>query len=150
MRRPKQKQAGFTLVEMIVAAVLLAIGIAATLGAIASATQATGAASRIEKAALLAQQRITELSIQPDSLRSGEDRGNFAEPNSEFRYIQQVEGTEFETLFRVTVVVQWGSPDHIQERQYTTYLSSTQNQPAQNDQNGTGNSNGAGGGNGRR
>jgi Tfp pilus assembly protein PilV len=142
---------------MIVAAVLLAIGIAATLGAIASATQATGAASRIERAALLAQQRITELSLQPDALMSGEERGNFAEPNSEFRYIQQVEGTEFQTLFRVTVVVQWGSPDHVQERQYTTYLSRTQNQPAQNDQNSTGNSqnntgnsSGAGGGNGRR
>ncbi len=121
-RSHKRKQVGFTLVEMVVAAVLLAVGIAATLGAITSSTQATSISEHFEKSALLAQHLITQLSLQPEQIASGEKQGDYGEPYQGYRYTQRVETGEFEHLYRVTIIVEWRDPNHPQRRTFTTYI----------------------------
>jgi prepilin-type N-terminal cleavage/methylation domain-containing protein len=60
---------GFTLMEMIVATFLLAVGVAGALGAFASATRATAAADHLNTAASAAAARRWELSSYRSSAR---------------------------------------------------------------------------------
>ena len=71
----RRAQAGFTLVEMIVATTLLAVGVTATLGAIHAAAVTTMAADSAQTSALLAQKQITLLEIQPDQISGGDPAG---------------------------------------------------------------------------
>ncbi len=122
-RLDRRHSAGFTLIEMIVATFLLAIGIIGAMGAFSMATGASTTASRFHQAALLAQSRLTELELHPETLGGGgETQGDFGEEAPGFRYVQKVESSEFQNLFRVTVTIAWGDPEHPGEREFITYL----------------------------
>ncbi len=69
MRR--KRQAGFTLIEMVVATVLLVLGVVAALACISSATRSTSISSEYTTAALLAQQKIAEVEATPDQIQGG-------------------------------------------------------------------------------
>lgn len=116
---------GFTLIEMVVAVFLLAIGVVGALGAISSATRASGAADQIQTATLLAQQRMSEIELQPDSLTGGDQEAPF-ETNPSYRWKESVEATDYANLFKVTLTVVWGNPAAPQERTLTTYLRNDQ------------------------
>ncbi len=158
--RSRSARRAFTLVEMIVATLLLVIGVVAALTAFAGATAATGMAERLHTAALLGQQKLTEIELQPDSLASGDQSGDFSEQNPGYRWRQSVEPTDYPNLFKVTVTVQWGQANTPHERALTTYLrndanaasSTSQTDPTGQAQNGAGtggaNANGAGNGGG--
>ena len=152
----KRVHRGFTLVEMVVATVLLVGGVVAALSAISIATQATGMSEKLQTAALIAQRRMTEIEIQPDTLASGDQQGAYEEEYPGYRWQQKVETTEYENLFRVTVTVQWGEPASPHSRSLVTYLrkedkqKQQQNQQNQQQQQNSGDSNGGGGnGNGQ-
>lgn len=118
------------------AAVLLAIGIAATMGAIASATQATSMSEHFEKSALVAQNLITNLSLQPEQIAPGETHGTSGDPLEGYRYTQRIENGELEYLYRVTIIVEWGDPNHTRRRTFTTYLRYNPDEQKQDDQSG--------------
>jgi type II secretion system protein I len=130
--RARRSRRGFTIIEMIIAAILLVIGVAGALGAIGASTRTAGYASQIQTAALLAQRQLAETASQPDSLASGgEQEGTFDDPYSNYHWKQSVEATDFQNLFQVTVTVMWGTNS---QREITTYLRSDQNTIIQQEQ----------------
>jgi general secretion pathway protein I len=133
MRRTRNAQHGFTLVEMIVATLLLAIGVVGAMIALSSSVRANYAAERLQTAALLAQRKLTEIELQPDSLTGGDQQGDFGSQYPEFHWRESVESTDYPDLYRVTVTVQWDlkgvSP---REQAYVTYLRNPQNTQNQN------------------
>ncbi|HZO87604.1 MAG TPA: prepilin-type N-terminal cleavage/methylation domain-containing protein [Chthonomonadaceae bacterium] len=125
MRRSKR---GFTLIEMIVATLLLAIGVVGALTAISTATRASGMAEQIQTAALLARRRLTEVELQPEALVGGEQQGNFGAEYPGYLWRQSVETTGYPDLFKVTLTLRWGPVGHPYERVYTTFLRKPQEQ----------------------
>jgi len=101
-------EAGFTLVEMIVAMVLLAAGITAALGGVSSVIETQRLSEEYTKAALLAQSILTEVE-QVDGLIEGTDQGDFGEQYPGWRWEREVVEAESEGLLQVTVVVYWTS-----------------------------------------
>jgi general secretion pathway protein I len=103
---------GFTLVELVIAFVLLAIGIVAILELVGQSALNARLARNRTQAALLAQQRMEELLSQPD-LQPGISEGNFGDRFPQFRWraqIEQVSGSADQSqapLYRLTVVVEW-------------------------------------------
>lgn len=106
------RTAGFTLVELVIAFVLLAIGIVAILELVGQSALNARLARNRTQAALLAQQRMEELLSQPD-LQPGISEGNFGDRFPQFRWraqIEQVSGSADPAqapLYRLTVVVEW-------------------------------------------
>jgi general secretion pathway protein I len=135
VKKQAKRARGFTLVEMIVATVLLAIGVVAALSAFSSATQATTAANQVQTASLLARRHLSETELQADSLTGGDQEGDFGDEFHGYHWRQSVEATDYPNLFKVTVTVQWGAAAQPHERAITTYLRNDQNQ--QNQQNGS-------------
>jgi prepilin-type N-terminal cleavage/methylation domain-containing protein len=113
--------AGFTLVEMIVATFLLAIGISAVLGCIAAATHSTAVATEYTTAAMLAHQRFAELEQQPAMVTAGDTSGSFTDDFSNFSWQQTIETTDVTSLMKVTVVIQWQSGSTPRTAQFVTY-----------------------------
>ena len=123
-----RNKSGFTLIEMIVATFLLGIGVFGAMGAFSAATNASSSAEQFHQAALLAQMRMTELELHPETLGGGGDtQGDFGEGGTGFRYLQHIESADFPNLFLVTLRIQWGDPDHPRERVFVTYLRNDQN-----------------------
>jgi type II secretion system protein I len=149
----RRQRGGFTLIEMIIASLLLVIGVAGALAAIGASTRAGAYASQIQTAALLAQRQLAEAASQPDSLSGGDQEGSFDDPYSNYHWKQSVEATDYQNLFKVTVTVTWGNSSSPSQREITTYLRSDQNtiiqqsqQNYQNYQNNQSSSAGAAGG----
>jgi general secretion pathway protein I len=150
IRNRKSKRSGFTLIEMIVATLLLAIAVVGALAAYAAATQSAATSERLHTVALLAQRRLTELELQSDTLSGGEQQGDFGENYPEYRWKQIVEPTEYQDLYKVTLAIQWGSQNGPRERTFTTFIRSDQNEvpqpPTDTSATGTGANGGAGNG----
>lgn len=123
----KKYRRGFTLIEMIVATTLLALGVLASMVALSSSTQATTVSEQNHVAALLGQKRLSELELQPDSLGSGDQGGDFGEQYPGYSYKQSVEATDYPNLFQVTVTVQWQSGTATRQRAFTTFLRNDTN-----------------------
>jgi general secretion pathway protein I len=126
-----KRRRGFTLIEMIVATMLLALAVVGALVAYNSATQSASHSERLHTVSLLAQRRLTELELQSDSLTGGEQQGDFAPEYPEYRWQQVVEPTEYQNLYRVALTVRWGTPTTPRERTFVTYIRSDQNQGPQ-------------------
>ena len=129
-----RRRPGFTLIEMIIAAILLVVGVAGAIGAIGASTRTAAYASQIQTAALLAQRQIAEAATQPDSLSGGDQEGSFEEPYSNYHWKQSAEATDYQNLFKVTVTVTWGGGSTSNQRSVTTYLRSDQNTITQQNQ----------------
>ncbi len=148
--KSKRSRRGFTLVEMIVATLLLAIGVAGSLAAFSAATRATTAADRNQTAMLLARQKLTEIELRPDTLTGGDQDGDFGSDYPDYHWQQSVETTDFQNLFQVTVTITWGMRTGVPHQvSLATYLRNDQAQVMQattpganNTTGGTGASNG--------
>jgi general secretion pathway protein I len=128
---PSRKRRGFTLIEMIVATMLLALAVVGALVAFNAATQSASHSERLHTVSLLAQRRLTELELQSDSLTGGDQQGDFAPEYPEYQWHQVVEPTEYQNLYRVALTVRWGAPNAPRERTFVTYIRSDQNQVPQ-------------------
>ena len=120
MRR--RRQAGFTLIEMVVAIVLLALGVVGALACISSATRSTSISSEYTTAALLAQQKLAEVEAQPDQIQGGEQSGDFGEEYSNFSWRQNIESSNIASLMRVTLSIEWKSGASQRQAQFVTYV----------------------------
>jgi prepilin-type N-terminal cleavage/methylation domain-containing protein len=130
MRAKRSRTRGFTLVEMIVATLLLAIGVVGALVALASSTQSAYTADRVQTAALLGRRKLTEIELQPDQLTGGDQQGDFGTMYPEFRWRESIEATDFADLFKVTVTIEWGPGGAgAHQRQFATYLRNPQLTP---------------------
>jgi Tfp pilus assembly protein PilV len=107
---------------MVVATVLLALGVVGALACISSATRSTSISSEYTTAALLAQQKFSELEAQASQIQGGEQNGDFGEEYPNFTWRQQVEATAITSLMRVTVVIEWRSGSITRSAQFVSYV----------------------------
>lgn len=126
----RRNRRGFTLVEMIVAAILLVVGVVAALTCIGSATRSTALAAEYTTAALLAQQRFAEIEAQSDQLTSGDQQGDFGEDFPGYSWHQTVETTDFSGLVRVALTIEWPSGATRRSAQFVTYEQTQTQQQA--------------------
>jgi prepilin-type N-terminal cleavage/methylation domain-containing protein len=107
----RRNDRGFTLVELLVAAVILATGLAATAGAFSAATRAQAAARRTETAARLAQAKLAEMeATQPSPGREEGDFGELGQDDNtpdlaDYHYRWEITETDIEGLVRAEVWV---------------------------------------------
>ena len=120
-RRVGKSHSAFTLVEVLVAAAVLAIGISAGVRTLGAMAQASAAAADRETAVRLAGERLA-LIEGVEGVSAGSTQGQFdSEPR--FRWQQQVSPATDETgVLEVTVTITW--QDGYATRRYavTTYL----------------------------
>src|SRR5688572_10697504 len=88
MPHASRRRRGFTLIEMIVATMLLALAVVGALVAYHSATLSAAHSERMHTVSLLAQRRLTELELQADTLSGGEQQGDFAPEYPEYAWQQ--------------------------------------------------------------
>jgi type II secretory pathway pseudopilin PulG len=93
---------GFTLIEALVAAVILVVGIGGALGAISAGLRAETVADYYQTSTWLLQDKLTELSSSP-KLEAGQKSGIFDEPAG-FRWLtDSSEGPEGLWLVKIQV-----------------------------------------------
>ncbi len=121
----RRRQRGFTLVEMIVATILLAVGAVAAMICIGSATRAASVSRDYSTAAMMAEQRFAEIAQQPDQLQGGTQSGEFGADYPGFEWEQTVETTDFTGLVRVTLVIRWGGGSTPRSAQFVSYAETS-------------------------
>ena len=100
-------QAGFSLLEVLLAAAVLAAGVLLVSQGFALGTRAAALGRQYTLATLLAQSRLAELMLEKD-LGVVETEGEFEEaPLPEARWSFSTEDTETTGLLRLTVTVEW-------------------------------------------
>lgn len=121
LSRGVRSEAGFTLVEVIVAVAILSIGLGVLLGSISSGLRRTAEAERMADAGSLAQTLIAEVGADTP-IRLGESAGEF--PNGyRWRLNMRRSGNARESelspiiAYEVTADVTWD--DGVRERSYT-------------------------------
>jgi prepilin-type N-terminal cleavage/methylation domain-containing protein len=128
--RTHAARSGFTLVEMIVATLLLAIGVVGAIAAVSSGIQASYQADRLQTAALLAERKLAQIELESSNLTGGDQDGDFGKLYSEFHWHESVEATNYPDLFQVTLTIQWDMNNpRPSQRQYVTYLRNPQDTP---------------------
>lgn len=112
---------------MVVATFILAIVIISVMGAFASLTQANSKAQFMQTAALLAEKKISEMEMKATSLSGGDQQGDFGEEYPTYRWKQSVESTDYPKLFKVSMTIQWGSGNPSEQRLFTSYIRTDEN-----------------------
>jgi len=113
---------GFTLMEMVVATIVLFIGGVAALSCMGLATRATGSARDYQTAAILAQDRLAQMGLSASDLTAGEEEGTFGDEHPGFAWRQSIEATDVGGLFRVTLTVSWPVGSRRRSVDFVTYL----------------------------
>jgi general secretion pathway protein I len=111
MRRPVRKQAGFTLLEILVAFVMLALVGGALLQLFQGGLQSLSAGDNYSRAALLAESTLSQLRADP-ALEAGQRHGDL-EPG--YRYELQLtpyqeNGVVLPDLLQLDLAILWGEP----------------------------------------
>lgn len=129
----RHRQAGFTLVELVVAFLILTIGIVAILELVGQSALNARYAQDKTTATMLAQQKLEELLAQ-QNLEVGEMEGDFGDRYPQFRWRAQVSEVITNTssltfnpssppLLRLTVIVEWRDRRQVQSAQLDTLQS---------------------------
>jgi type II secretion system protein I len=142
-----RRRGGFTLIEMIVASILLFVGVVAALEGIAAATRSAGIANEMTVATMLAQKHIAETEIDTTQLSGGAQSGDFTDDYAGYHWDQNVDTTDFTNLVKVTLTISWSSGAMPRSAQFVTYetIPDTSGSGATGPATGTGGAGGAGG-----
>ena len=124
-RRARRRQGGFTLIEMVVAAIVLVVGIVAALGAIGAATRSSETAGGYSTAAILAYQHFADMESQPDQIIPGDQNGDFGPDFPKYKWTSTTESTDFPALVRVTVTITWSAGPKEKQAQFISYEPSS-------------------------
>ena len=130
------RRGGFTLIEMIVATILLAIGVLASVGVIDGSEHAAATAHDLEIASYLASEKMSDAAIQASEgqINTDQQQGNFSPEHPNFHWQESVQQGQFTNLYLVKIVVQWGNPASPHSTEITSDLV---NQQANNGTNGS-------------
>jgi len=110
------REGGFSLVEMLAALIIFALGVMAVLEVITASVQSTSATVGYTEAVFLARQRIEE-TIATDVLAPMTDSGDFGEAYPRHSWKREVEELDAARLYRIRVDVTWN--ERGSDRQYT-------------------------------
>ena len=97
---------GLTLLEVIVAMALLAVGIAGALGAISACVRSSSAADDYSRGVLFAQQVASELE-RSESLEAGTLDGTFDDLTTGFTWTAEIGAADDQGLYPVKITVLW-------------------------------------------
>lgn len=89
-RSRRMAERGFTLVEVLIATVLIVVGVAGALAAISAGVRAQSAGEFYNAAALLGQQKMAELELDPD-LAAGTTSGDFMPDHPGYQWTATVQ-----------------------------------------------------------
>jgi type II secretion system protein I len=118
------RRSGFTLIEVLVAVAVLAIGISAGVRAIGAMAQSSAAAEDRATAARLATERLAVLEAGVEE-STGDAQGQF-ETEPRFRWQQSVAASsEQPGVLEATVTILWQDGDLERHYDVTTYLLET-------------------------
>ncbi|MRR37696.1 type II secretion system protein [bacterium] len=119
MRRSR----GFTLLEVVVAMVILSI---AFVTLITAANQGVDMAARskfITTSTLLAQKRIADVISDTGAKSAGTGEGDFGEDYTGYTYTEKTEATPLEGCYKYTLTIKWGAKGNL-ETEFMSFLSS--------------------------
>ena len=105
--KPDLGNAGFTLLEVMVALLIIATSFVVLLHTRNQSVTAADYAKRTTVATLLASERMSEIE-QEDFPDTGEDGSNFGDDYPEYRWETTVSDTAYENIREVKVEVMWG------------------------------------------
>lgn len=110
MVRPVSARRGFALVDGIVAGVLLGIGLSVTIGLSASAIGAQRRGEQLQRAAALADERLSMVvALGPDRFEADDSvSGTFPEPDEDYAFEVEIDPGEAGDPYYVSVLVSWG------------------------------------------
>jgi type II secretion system protein I len=100
------RQSGFTLLELMVALVILALGIVGLMRAVSQGMAATAQIRDVTTATTLGQMKMEELASNVVDLPA-ESNGDFGDAAPEFSWRAVAEETDIEGLIKITIVVLW-------------------------------------------
>ena len=118
----RRSQCGFTVIEMLVASMVLVIGAVAALNCISMASSSARISSEYSDASNLARKQFADLSQDLTNLNAGETSGNFNDDYRDFRWSQNVETTEIQSLYKVTINIEWQSGSRSNSIPFVTYV----------------------------
>jgi general secretion pathway protein I len=112
-RAPRGTARGFTLVEVLTAAVLMAIIMPVAMHGISVAASVADAAKHKAEASVLAQSKLAELQVTRD-WQTGNLSGTFGEDHPEYRWSAEMAAWDVSTLQQLSVHVIWtaGGQEH--------------------------------------
>jgi prepilin-type N-terminal cleavage/methylation domain-containing protein len=115
---------GFTLIEVLVAAMVLGVAIVGALGAFSATMRALGVAEFDSAAARLGQAKMAEVRAL-DELPLGESSGDFGEDNPGFTWSLNIEPVGEETglqgLYQIELTITGRAGGRAREATFTTY-----------------------------
>ena len=100
------RRRGYSLVEALVAVVLLGVGVAAAISCLLSASRLSLTTQEYTAAYVLANERLSVL--ESSRLQTGSSDGTVGEAYPGYRWSQSVEPADVEGLYRVRLVISWG------------------------------------------
>lgn len=128
VRRARKPQ-GFTLIEMVVATTVLAVGVSGALATFGAISRASGVSAEYDQASLLAERRMAELESE---IAAGQplqaDSGDFGEDYPDYRWEQEVNPTDMDSLVELDLTVRWGSENSPRTVVISTYLPASDTQ----------------------
>ncbi len=96
---------GFTLLEMLVAALVLATGLVGTLTLIASSSRATREADDRARGMLFARSKMDEILKEP-VLQVGTDQGKDVDQATDYNWQAVIEQSQYQALYSITVTAE--------------------------------------------
>lgn len=117
------KRRGFTLVEVLVATVVLTIGLLGALTAFSMASRVTGAATNDTMVTFLAQQKLAEIRLSTWSdLRPGVTTGDFGPEYPDYLWRLTVRQPSGEHVFPVDLIIYAPEAGRTREIRFTTMV----------------------------
>ena len=113
---------GLTLVEVVVAIVLLAVGISACVACIGSAARASSRAEAFTAEQLLAREKLAEIELR--GVREGAAHGDFGPERPGYAWRTVATPADLRGLYHVRLLLLSGDPEQPHTSEYVTYTRS--------------------------
>jgi len=120
----RNRNAGFTLLEVMIALAIVAIALVSLLGLANRSIAVQERLQRMTRGTLLAQEKMTEIELAAEAktLIYEPAEGVFAEPFSDFRWHMEFAETPLPVVTQVTVTVAWGVEDRNEAVDLSNFL----------------------------
>ncbi|MBI2300891.1 MAG: type II secretion system minor pseudopilin GspI [Armatimonadetes bacterium] len=101
-----RRGSGFSLLELVVAIAILAIGMVGALQAVTQGLNVSGEARDRTVGIELAEQKLAERLLQGD-LDAGREEGDFGDDYARYRWVLDTDSTDTDGLLRLHITVSW-------------------------------------------
>jgi len=121
--RARTDKRGFTLIEVVVALVILSISFTWLLASTGQSIDMATRSKFLTTSTLLAQKRIADVESSSDARSPGENTGDFGTDYLGYTYSEKIDTTPLDGCYRYTLTVKWGERGSL-ESDFTAFLTS--------------------------